>query len=137
MLIFVLVSGAVGVRAFVAGYREAFLSSWLTSVPPRVADQIATVDRVMRPGEALLVTYPGPNPWYARMWQRVLYPRTVVLLSRNQTSAANIARLRARYGIRFAVAMGSPPPDPGFVRVRDLGPLLGADDRVLFGTLRP
>jgi len=34
-------------------------------------------------------------------------------------------------------AMGSPPPDPGFARVRDLGPLLGADDRVLFGTLRP
>ena len=81
----------------------------------------------MRPGEALLVTYPGTHPWYPRVWQRVLYPRTVVLLSREQTSAAKVARMRARYGIRFAVAMGSPPPDPGFARVRDLGPLLGRE----------
>ena len=54
MLIFILVSAGVGVRAIVASYREAFLYAWRTAVPPRVADQIATVDRVMRPGEALL-----------------------------------------------------------------------------------
>jgi len=137
IVIFILVSAGVGVRAIAASYREAFLKAWMTAVPPRVADQIATVDRVMRPGEALLVTYPASHPWYPRVWQRVLYPRTVVLLSRDQTTAANVARLRARYGIRFAVAMGSPPPDPGFARVRDLGPLLSANDRVLFGPLRP
>ncbi len=136
-LIFVLVSGGAGVRALVLGYRQAFLDSWLTAVPPRVAVQIAIVEKFLQPGEALLVTYPGPSPWYPRMWQRVLYPRTVILLTRDHTSAPNIARIRARYGIRFAVAMGSPPPDPGFARMQDLGSLLGENDPVLFGPLRP
>jgi hypothetical protein len=71
------------------------------------------------------------------MWQRVLYPRVVILLPSHQNSAGAVSRLRSRFGIRYAVSMGSPPPDPGFAEIRDLGPLLGADYRVWFGPLRP
>jgi hypothetical protein len=87
------------------------------------------------PGDAgLLVIYTGSD-WYARNWQNVLYPRTVVLLSSAKMTEA--ARLRSRYRLQYAVSMGSPPADPGFVRRQDLGDIPGTPYRVWFGELSP
>ncbi len=92
----------------------------------------------MPPDAALLVVfYAGSDSWYARMWQRVLYPRTVVLLPSDRMTGAAIARLRSRYQLQYAVAIGSPPADPGFVRPQDLGDLPGGQFRVWFGELSP
>jgi hypothetical protein len=124
----------IGIRASVLDLQTAFRASWKETVPPPVAAQIAIVERETG-REALLLTYADPNPWYPRMWQRIFYPRTVVLLSDRQADAATIARLRERYGIRYAVSMGPPPGGLAFTEVRDLGPLLGSNDRVAFGPL--
>jgi hypothetical protein len=134
--LFLAVSAGVGVRAIALDLKNAFQRSWKTTIPPPVAAQVAAVEKELGP-EPLLVAYQDPNPWYPRMWQRVLYPRVVILLPSHQNSAGAVSRLRSRYGIRYAVSMGSPPPDPGFAEIRDLGPLLGADYRVWFGPLRP
>ncbi len=136
--LFVVISAAVGVRASVLDFRVAFERSWKTTVPAPAAAQIAAVQKAIGGEPALLLIYAGPNPWFPRMWQRVLYPKTtVILLSREQASPGKIARLRSRYGIRFAVSMDSTPPDSEFSEVRDLGPLLGSPNRVWFGPLRP
>ena len=83
----------------------------------------------------LLVTYSGTDPWYACMWQRVLYPRAVITFPSAGLSGAAMARLRASYRIQYAVATGSPPADPGFARTQDLGNVPGSPDRVWFGPL--
>ena len=83
----------------------------------------------------LLVTYGGKDPWYAWMWQRVLYPREVITFPSAGLSGTTMARLRTSCRIQYAVAMGSPPADPGFARKQDLGSLPGSPDRVWFGPL--
>ena len=129
---------AVGTRAFVQDLRVAFVWAWPRAVPPSVQSQIETTERGMPPDAALLVVfYAGSDSWYARMWQRVLYPRTVVLLPSDRMTGATIARLRSRYHLQYAVAIGSPPADPGFVRPQDLGDLPGGQFRVWFGELSP
>ena len=65
------------------------------------------------------------------MWQRALYPRIVILQPRENTRRGTVARLRTRYDIRYAISVGAPPPEAGFEEIRDLGPALGATDRVL------
>ena len=134
-ILFVTTSLAIGVRASVVDLRAAFRTSWKTTIPPAVAEQMAVVEKETA-GENFLLTYRAPNPWYPRMWQRVFYPRTVILLAREQATPREIARLRDRYGIRFAVSIGPPPPALKYSDARDLGPLLGSkEDRVRFGSL--
>ncbi len=89
----------------------------------------------MPANSALLVTYGGTDSSYAWTWQRVLYPRPVLTFPSAGLSRAAMARLRARYRIQYAVATGSPPVDPGFARMQDLGNVPGSPDRVWFGPL--
>ena len=133
-VIFLATSLAIGVRASWLDLRNAFLSSWKTTVPAPVAEQIAIVERETA-GANLLITYAEPNPWYPRMWQRIFYPRTVIVLSRQYATPATLARLRERYGILYVVSMGTPPRALEDHEMRDLGLLLGSDHRVWFGPL--
>ncbi len=134
--LFVAATLAVGVRAFVLDLRVAFLESWMRMIPTPVARQMAEVERAAGRESPLLVFYSADKPWFPRMWQRALYPRIVILQAREHTRRDTVRRLRDRYGIRYAISMSAPTPDAGIEEVRDLGPVLGAADRVWFGTLR-
>jgi hypothetical protein len=133
--IVVATSLTLGTAAFVKDLRVAFWQSWPRIVPPPVQTQIGIAEREMGDEAALLVTYAGTDSWYARMWQRVLYPRTVIILPSSALKVRDMARLRIRYRLQYALTMGSPPADPGFVRTQDLGNVPGSQDRAWFGEL--
>ena len=133
---FVAATAVSGVRAIVFDYRVAFRDAWSTALPPRIADEIATVRMVMREDKALLLIYAGDSPWLSELWQAALYPTEVIVLPNAWVSPTGIAQLRSRFGIRYAVSIGSPPLDPGFARVRDIGPALELGERTWFGRLR-
>lgn len=125
----------VGTAAFVKDLGVAFQYSWPRIVPPPVQRQIETAEQEMGGDASLLVIYEGTDSWYARMWQRVLYPRTVIILPSSALKGTDMARLRTRYHLQYALTMGSPPADPGFVRTQDLGSVSGSQDRAWFGEL--
>ncbi len=106
-------------------------------IPTPVARQMAEVERAAGRESPLLLFYSYERPWFPRMWQRALYPRTVILQAREYTGRGTVARLRDRYDIRYAISVGEPPRNAGFEEIRDLGPAPGATDRVWFGPLRP
>jgi hypothetical protein len=126
----------IGSTAFVRDLRTAFRDSWTHAVPPPVQSQIEVVRRTLPADAALLVLY-GSDPWYPSIWQLVLYPRMVVGLPSAKWNPAAAARLQLRYGVRYAVSIGSPPFDPGLVHSRDLGNILDTNQRALFGELPP
>jgi hypothetical protein len=89
-------------------------------------------------GEALLVVATRNERWHACLWQRALYPRNPAIL--RFTVSPGPVRFESdqrRFGIRHAVAFGSPLPDPGFERSEDVGQIPTSGARVVFGPIRP
>jgi hypothetical protein len=135
-VIVVAVTVAVGLRAIAVDLDIAFRKAWSMTVPPRLADQMSTVERVMKSERVLLLTYEGNDPWVSEVWQSALYPREVIVVPNAWATPAGIARLRARFRFRFAVSIGERPLDAGFATVRDVGPSVRPGERTWFGPLR-
>ena len=131
---------ASGGRALYQDLSLAFTWAGASVFPPTVQRQLETLrSRIPRGSHVLLVAPFGANgPWYSRLFQRGLYPGVVVIVRYlPPPDAAALRRLRRQYDLRYAVSMGDPPTDPGFVAHDDLGPLPGIPDRVWFGELAP
>jgi len=108
--------------------------------PSTVKTQLQTLRKRLPVGSTVLLvaSRSGDVSWYCRLFQRALYPTDVVIV-RNipLPKEAALRQLRSRHGIRYAISMGAPPADPGFVAHEDLGPLPAIDDHVWFGELAP
>ena len=109
--------------------------------PPKVVSaelraQIRRVEARLPPGAALIYAPASPEYWHSRLWQRVLYPRNDVILVQPPVPPGRLAELRAKYGVRFALAAGDPPADPGFLWKVDIGRAPGTGD-AWFGELKP
>jgi hypothetical protein len=88
-------------------------------------------------GSTLLVAVGRNGAWAGLLWQRGLYPERAVVLRGEPVSAWAVAEARRRWRFAAVVAIGDPPPDPGFRAHRDLGPIPGLPGRVWFGELAP
>jgi hypothetical protein len=99
--------------------------------------QIGAVKDSIPEGATVLLIASSVNGWYARLWQRGLYPRNQGVVVLEPFNPQTVQELRARYGIRHAVLLGSPPFDPGLRARHDLGSLAGQTGRVWFGELSP
>jgi hypothetical protein len=99
--------------------------------------QMAAVQAAVPEGAVILLVARPTDVWHARLWQRGLYPRNPVAVLLEPVGPAAVGRLRARYGIRYAVLIGPPGVDPGLAWRRDLGALAGLPERVSFGALAP
>ncbi len=99
--------------------------------------QMSAVRDAVPEGAVLLLAAKPRDVWHARLWQRGMYPRNQVAVQLEPFSTGVIRSLRARYGIRYVVLMGSPALDSELLWRRDLGPLPGLSDRVSLGELRP
>ncbi len=120
--------------------RVAFRDAGPSVFGPTVRIQLDALRERLPPGASLLLVSAGmtDSAWYTRLFQRGLYPRTIAIVRNLPTpDPADLERIRSRYGVRFAISMGNPPPDPGFLTHEDLGPLPGIADRVWFGELAP
>ncbi len=120
--------------------RVAFRDAWPSVFPGQLQQQLAVVEASVPPGPALLhvsdwASDPGTG-WYSRLWQRALYPRNAVVLLMRDITPERIAELRRQYRPRYAISVGTPPIDPGFLWHRDLGVVPGSR-QTWFGELRP
>lgn len=132
-----LASLAAGAAALWRDLRFAYQNAGPSAFTDLDRRQMAAVRQSVPEGAAILLIATSTNGWYARLWQRGLYPsqQGVVVLEPHEPDA--IRKLRERYGIRHAVLIGPPPFDPGLLWRRDLGPLAGMPGRVWFGELLP
>lgn len=139
-----LAAGAVIASSLFAGLRALALDlryAYRNAGPSVFADtdrrQMATVRAALSSDETILLLGTANTVWHARLWQRGMYPRNPVVVRLEPYDGAAIRSLRERYGIRHAVLLGPPAPDPGFQWSQDLGSLPGLPERVSFGELLP
>jgi hypothetical protein len=85
--------------------------------------------------EPLLYVTNKRGSWLPRLWERALCPQPVAILTAGPKLADRVADLRQSLGIRWALAAGSPPPDPGFAWHVRLPPLPGPPQEFWFGEL--
>jgi hypothetical protein len=130
---------SAGGIAIVRDLRVAFRDAGPSNVPASVARQLDAVRQAVPAGEpVLLVSGTLPEElWYARLVQRVLYPRHHVLIRYLPFSRDAADALRRRWAIRFGLAMDVRPPDIGFLTPDDLGTLPAVDHHVWLGALAP
>lgn len=106
--------------------------------PTSVSAQLQVLRGKLPAGSTVLLVS-GPSAqqtWNARMFQRGLYPESAVIVHfLPLPDAATMARLRRQYGLRYAISIGAPPADPGFLEREDLGPLPDSGELVWFGEL--
>ncbi len=98
---------------------------------------MARVRASLPPDAALLLVATTDDAWHARLWQRAPYPDHTVIVRYEPLRPQELRRFRDQYAIRYALALGVPPPDPGFRSHEDLGTLAGLPSRVWFGELGP
>jgi len=132
-----LASIASGAAAFLSDIDVAFRYAGASVFSPGDRSQIEAVRGVTPPGEAILLTVGRNGQWASLLWQRALYPERPIIVLSAPLREDVLSEARRRYGFRTAVAIGDPPPDPGFRESRDLGPIPGLPGRVRFGTLSP
>jgi hypothetical protein len=130
------VTGAIAMRKDV---RIAFRDAGPSEFPASVNLQVEAITRGMPPGAGLLLLSQSHDDgaWYARLFQRALYPRNVVVVRYVPLTGPERDLLRRQWSLGYGLAMGVPPPDVGFLAHEDLGTLPALPDRVWFGKIGP
>ena len=136
-LVVFLASIVSGAAAFLSDIDVAFRYAGASVFTLVDRSEIEAVRAVTPPGEAILLAFGRNGHWSSYVWQRALYPDRAAIVLAEPLRADALALARRLYGFRYAVAIGDPPPDPGFRESRDLGPIPGLPGRVRFGTLAP
>jgi hypothetical protein len=131
-------SALSGVPRLAREIRVAFRDAGLSVFPTEFQRQRAVVEKTAPPGAVFLhisdwASDPGTG-WYSRLWQRALYPRNLVIVVMRDLQPERLQLLRRRFGARYAISVGSPPIDPGFLWHRDLGVVPGSG-QTWFGEL--
>jgi hypothetical protein len=134
----VIVAGAAllcGARAF--RRQMPFLANPAESIfSVEFREQLRAVEARLPTGAPVLHVSAEQEGWFSRLWQRALYPnhKTIVV---QPWDIPRLPELRAKYGARFAISVGKPPVDPGYVWKVDLGKVPGLPGVTWFGELRP
>jgi hypothetical protein len=130
---------AAGVLAIARDLRVAFREAGPSNVPASIRTQLDVLERTVPSGEPVLLVAVSLTEelWYARLVQRLLYPRHAAIIRYLPLTRTDADALRRRWGIRWVLAMGPSPPDVGFADRTDLGTLPGVDHRVWLGSLPP
>jgi hypothetical protein len=104
-------------------------------VPPAVQAAAAHIRGKVPLGAPLFLVARDPDAWLHGIWLRALYPSPVFLVYSAQLGTDTYNRLRVQHRIRFAVSIGQPPLNPGFVWSEPV-PGFGNNAQVVFGRLQ-
>ncbi len=138
-----------GLRGFATDMRVAFRDAPRRAIPPEIEEQARLLKARLQRGESLI--YFGnrkpPDIWYSRLWQRALYPTTVLIVERENRAVTlrgqepprmpSLEELRKSFSIPLAISAGNPPDDPGFVSHVALPRTPGYPYDLWLGELRP
>ncbi len=128
-----------GARALVRDFDRAFHEAGRSVFPPSVVRQLDAI-RARVPAGASLLLFSASNTegaWWARLFQRALYPRNVVVVRYLQPSREELARLNRAWRFGYGLLL-SPEPSPlGLSRPEDLGILPTLPDHVFLGDFPP
>ena len=119
----ILVAAAALLTGIKAMRDRAFLFGGppLRTLSDEFLNQVRVVEARVPPGAVLLYVEPHSGHWSFLLWRRVLFPRNEVVMLESPLNPSDVARLRSKYGIRYAIAAGDPAPDPGYLWSIDLG----------------
>jgi hypothetical protein len=103
-------------------------------VPPEI-EQAVTYIRGQLPRDApvILVT-DDMDGWVNGVWQRAFYPNSALLFYKRDLGSQTMRHYRTSNRISYAVSMGNPPPNPGFVWQK---PVPWTNQKVVFGEIEP
>lgn len=110
-----LVSAGVVVREFPHEIGIVFRDAPIDIVPTQIRSNVAEIRRRAVVGGSILYVMDAPEVWYSRLWHRALYPTPLLIISATEVGGPRDRDLRRRFDVRWALSVGRPPSDPGFV----------------------
>ena len=128
-----------GARALARDFDRAFHVAGKGVFPPSVARQIDAIRATVPPRDAVLLLSASATDgaWWARLFQRALYPRNVVVVRYEPLVASDAARLRGDWHPRWALLLSPDGSSLALSDREDLGPLPAMPDHVWLGALAP
>jgi hypothetical protein len=126
----------VGVRTANVRLREAVTTyrSSARLVPQDIEKAAIYIKSRVPPEEPILVVTDNLDGWVNGIWQRALYPSPVLLFYRRDLGSQMLREYRTTNRLVYAVAIGNPPPDPGFVWKKAVPRM---NQSVVFGEIEP
>ena len=103
----------IAARKSVQDFTLVFHQASLRAVPEGLMTGVDMVKRRV-PSRSLIVFYMSqPEKWEFGLWQRSLYPDYILIPVENRAffRSAEFRKLRDRYGVRYALVAGPPPPE--------------------------
>jgi hypothetical protein len=129
----------VGVRALARDFDQAFHVAGKSIYPPSVVLQIDAIRTRVPAGDSVLLVSAShtDGAWWARLLQRALYPRNVVVVRYEPLPPNELARLCQRWRFRHGLLLAPEGSSLALTAREDLGPLPALPDRVWLGRLSP
>jgi hypothetical protein len=128
-----------GVRALARDYDRAFHVAGKSVFPPGVARQVDAIRARVPAGASVLLLSASSTDgsWWARLFQRALYPRNPIVVRYEPLPSAQLARLRREWGLGWGLLLAPDASSLPFADREDLGTLPAMPDRVWLGPLTP
>lgn len=128
-----------GVRALARDFDRAFYVAGRSVFPPSIVEQVDAIRvRVPPEGSVLLLSASSTDgAWWAREFQRALYPRNVVVVRYEPLPKAQLARLHREWRFGWGLILAPDPSSLALTGREDLGNLPALPDRVWLGRFTP
>jgi hypothetical protein len=128
-----------GARALARDFDRAFHVAGRSVFPPSVTRQLDAIrSRVPAGASVLLLSASATDgAWWARLFQRALYPRNIVVVRYEPLYADELARSNQAWRFGYGVLLSPEPSSLVLTNREDLGILPALPDRVWLGDFSP
>lgn len=128
-----------GVRALARDFDRAFHVAGKSVFPPSVVSQLDAIRARVPPGAAVLLLSASntDGSWWARLFQRALYPRNVVVVRYEPLPRNQLVRLGREWRFSWGLLLAPEPSSLVLSDREDLGNLPAMPDRVWLGAFSP
>jgi len=128
-----------GSRALWRDLPRAFTDAGRSVFPPAVASQLESIRAKVPPGATLLLLSASSTDgaWWARLFQRALYPRNVVIVRYEPLPQDELVRLHRDWRFGWGLLLAPEASSRILSDREDLGTLPGLPDRVWLGAFPP
>ena len=128
-----------GVRALARDFDRAFHVGGRSVFPASMVRQLDAIRARVPPGGSILLLSASSTDgaWWARAFQRALYPRNVVVVRYEPLPGPQLARLHREWRFGWGLLLAPERSSLALTNPEDLGNLPALPDRVWLGNLGP